>query len=175
MHLFYEEMPGHLRPEALSALLQGHLEEEERFLVAEHLSFCDHCVSLYTNMLPEESLLQAPDTLAGAVALRLPQARRTIPFTHYLRAVASVALAFGLWQAGFFLPQRVPAMTMARTAPIGETQKAAAAKPTALSCEKATRIATAAQNWSSNAEERAQNWSRGLFTLISRSERSLKK
>ncbi len=176
MDLFYEEMPGHLRPEALTALLRDGLAEEERFLVAEHLSFCDHCVAIYTNLLPEEALLDAPDTLAPAVAARLPKARRAIPFSHYLRAVASVALAFGLWQAGFFLPGRVSTVPMtARTAPAVETQKASPENYTPLASDRAVRIVAAAQNWSSNTEERAQNWSRGLFTLISRSERSLKK
>ena len=64
---------GHLRQEALYALVQNQpLEELERLEIAEHLAFCDHCLQRYTQALAESTLLTSRyATAAAAVALAL--------------------------------------------------------------------------------------------------------
>ena len=43
---------GHLKDEALLALIQGReLSELERLEISEHLAYCDRCLQRYTELL----------------------------------------------------------------------------------------------------------------------------
>ena len=56
---------GHLSDEGLQALIDGTLDELQRLEAAEHLSFCDECLTRYTALLTGD-VLEEPEQTAQA-------------------------------------------------------------------------------------------------------------
>ncbi len=122
MELFHEN--GHLSDEGLAALENGSLDELRRLEAAEHLAFCDDCLSHQLAVLDAapDKLLPAPRPgFAQDVARRTQGRGRGIAFRRMAPAVAAVCLVAAMWVAGFFLPagttlQAVPKPNAATTA-----------------------------------------------------------
>lgn len=100
MNLFTKD--GHVTKDALQALMAETLDEENRFDVAEHLSFCDKCLDTYTAMLAEDDLAAPPAEIAPGVMQRIRQRAQRIFYSRTVRVAAAVVLAVGLWAGGAF-------------------------------------------------------------------------
>ena len=94
--LFDQE--GCLTDFALHSLIEDSpLEELERLEIAEHLSFCDRCVSRYAALM-EQAPLQAPPT----VLQRLRRQARRLFFNRYATVAAAACFAILFWNLGVF-------------------------------------------------------------------------
>ena len=124
MELFYDN--GHLSAEGLAALADGSLDELSRLEAAEHLSFCDECLSRQLAMLEavrEDELLSPCDGFARRVAARTLHRGKRVFFSRAAPAVAAVCLVAAMWVAGFFVSAE------SALPGVQESPAAAAAKP----------------------------------------------
>ena len=88
---------GHLRQEALYALVQNQpLEELERLEIAEHLAFCDLCLQRYTDALTKEPLLLPQRSCRDTIWRRIRSRTMRLLTSRYATAAAAVALALTL-------------------------------------------------------------------------------
>lgn len=108
MNDWFEEKSGHLTDFALEQIIHGEPDELQRLEVAEHLSFCDHCLERYTAAMEEAPLMAPGQLFAPSVlrALRKKVARLTA--NRYFMAGMSACIALAFWVVGVFdVPGRV--------------------------------------------------------------------
>lgn len=98
MELFRED--GHLTAEGLSAIVDGTLDELQSLEAAEHLSFCDTCLTKYTLLLQDGTLLQPASPIKEPVMQRLKTRSRRILFSKYGTIAAAACLAVTVWFVG---------------------------------------------------------------------------
>lgn len=98
--LFWED--GHLTDEALTALVEGSLNEDQRLEVGEHLSFCDKCLDRYTALLTGEVLEQPSEDQTLPTLRRVRKKQRRLALHRYASAAAAVVLGSVLWYSGVF-------------------------------------------------------------------------
>lgn len=99
--LFNED--GHLTPDALKATAQQQpLDELSRLEIAEHFSFCDVCLSAYTQLLTDDTLVAPPQLQAEKIMKRITQKTRILFFNRYVRVSVAACLAITLWACGVF-------------------------------------------------------------------------
>lgn len=95
---------GHLTGMGLDAMQNGTLDELGSLEAAEHISFCNACLSRYTNWLeamPERLLSPANDLIPQVQNLMRMRSIR-IMTNRYISVAAAVILAFALWSFGAF-------------------------------------------------------------------------
>lgn len=94
---------GHLNIDALEALCDGgDFSELERLEIAEHLSFCDCCVTSYMEAL-EAALELSPETpLAPGIISRLRKRLTSQLFRRYAAVTAAASFAILFWNIGVF-------------------------------------------------------------------------
>ena len=56
---------GHLTKEALQNLKNENLEELTRLEIAEHLSYCDECLMMYTELLEDDMLMDVKNSVVS--------------------------------------------------------------------------------------------------------------
>lgn len=90
---------GHLKDEALLALIQGReLSELERLEISEHLAYCDRCLQRYTELLTDEALLSPVRSCQTTLWRCIRQWTIRILASRYATAAAAVVLALTiLW------------------------------------------------------------------------------
>lgn len=118
MELFHKN--GHLTDDALDALLRGDvLPELSRLEISEHLSYCDDCLSRYTALLADETLLTPAVSCQKSLWQRIRLRTLRIVTSRYATAAAGIALMVAvLWgSAGFSriaipeLPEALPTLS----------------------------------------------------------------
>ena len=101
---------GHLRQEALYALVQNQpLEELERLEIAEHLAFCDLCLQRYTDALTKEPLLLPQRSCRDTIWRRIRSRTMRLLTSRYATAAAAVALALTLLWSDHPVPKFITA------------------------------------------------------------------
>lgn len=101
---------GHLRQEALYALVQNQpLEELERLEIAEHLAFCDLCLQRYTDALTKEPLLLLQRSCRDTIWRRIRSRTMRLLTSRYATAAAAVALALTLLWSDHPVPKFITA------------------------------------------------------------------
>ena len=103
---------GHLVDAALMALIHSSddaedavvFDELQRLEIAEHLSFCDHCVLRYTELLTDNRLLAPSDLVVPAVMKALEKEERQRYFSKWVSMVMAAGFAIFFWIAGVFSP-----------------------------------------------------------------------
>lgn len=96
--LFY--IDGHLTDFALAALMDGRLDQLHRLEVGEHLSYCDHCLDRYSELLTLDTL-KVPETDPTPVIMqRIRRNKWRASIRRYTAAVAAVAIGSSLWYSG---------------------------------------------------------------------------
>ncbi|SDM53884.1 hypothetical protein [Acetanaerobacterium elongatum] len=99
---FFNE-DGHLTPQALKATAKLEpLDELTRLEISEHLSFCDKCLSDYTLLLTDSTLVSPPQSQVHQIMGRIKHKARTIFFNRYARVAVAACLAITLWGCGAF-------------------------------------------------------------------------
>ena len=102
--IFDEE--GHLTASALQTFFQPWQEEEfsqlQRLEIAEHLSFCDHCVLCCTEILTDDRLLTPSDVVVSTVMTELSKRERKRNLHKYASVVIAAGFALLFWVAGVF-------------------------------------------------------------------------
>ena len=93
---------GHLSDEGLQALIDGTLDEMQRLEAAEHLSFCDECLTRYTALLTGEVLEEPEQDVTLPVMRRLRRRAVKSVWNRYAAAAAAVVITAGLWYSGVF-------------------------------------------------------------------------
>lgn len=93
---------GHLSDEGLQALIDGTLDEMQRLEAAEHLSFCDECLTRYTALLTGDVLEELEQDVTLPVMRRLRRRAVKIAWNRYAAAAAAVVITAGLWYSGVF-------------------------------------------------------------------------
>ena len=93
---------GHLSDEGLEALIAGTLDEMQRLEAAEHLSFCDECLTRYTGLLTGEVLEEPEQDMTLPVMRRLRRRAVKLVWNRYAAAAAAVVITAGLWYSGVF-------------------------------------------------------------------------
>lgn len=94
---------GHLTDYAFKALINDQpLDELSRLEIAEHLSFCDECVSRYSALLTGEALIEPEETVVPTVMERIRTRARLIFFNKYVAVVMAASIAMVLWVTGVF-------------------------------------------------------------------------
>lgn len=93
---------GHLSDEGLNALIAGTLDEMQRLEAAEHLSFCDECLTRYTALLTGEVLEEPEQDVTLPVMRRLRRKAVKTAWNRYAAAAAAVVITAGLWYSGVF-------------------------------------------------------------------------
>ena len=93
---------GHLSDEGLQALIDGTLDELQRLEAAEHLSFCDECLTRYTALLTGDVLEEPEQDVTLPVMRRLRRRAVKIAWNRYAAAAAAVVITAGLWYSGVF-------------------------------------------------------------------------
>ena len=93
---------GHLSDEGLQALIDGALDELQRLEAAEHLSFCDECLTRYTALLTGDVLEEPEQDVTLPVMRRLRRRAVKIAWNRYAAAAAAVVITAGLWYSGVF-------------------------------------------------------------------------
>ncbi|MEG1010460.1 MAG: hypothetical protein RSE54_01270 [Ruthenibacterium sp.] len=93
---------GHLTDEALQATIAEKLDELARLEVAEHLSFCNPCLTRYTAMLTDETLRTPEAPLMPPLLSRIRRRTVGLLFNRYTTYAAAACLALVLWGAGVF-------------------------------------------------------------------------
>lgn len=91
---------GHLTQAGLEALVANELDEMGRLEAAEHLSFCDSCLVVYTELLCDDSLMTPKKELKPGIMRRLRQKAGRVMWSRYGTAVAAAALALVMWGVG---------------------------------------------------------------------------
>ncbi len=98
--LFFEN--GHLSDAGLQALINGTLDELQRLEAAEHLSFCDECLTRYTNLLTDDIQLEPQQNVTLPVMRKLRTKATKQMLNRYTAAVAAVFVTGALWYSGVF-------------------------------------------------------------------------
>ena len=93
---------GHLSDEGLQALIDGTLDEMQRLEAAEHLSFCDECLTRYTALLTGDVLEEPEQDVTLPVMRRLRRRAVKSVWNRYAAAAAAVVITAGLWYSGVF-------------------------------------------------------------------------
>lgn len=94
---------GHLNIETLEALcIGGDFSELERLEIAEHLSFCDCCVTSYTEALDFSPELSPEQPLAPGVIARLRKRFASQLVRKYATVAAAASFAILFWNIGVF-------------------------------------------------------------------------
>ena len=93
---------GHLSDEGLQALIDGTLDELQRLEAAEHLSFCDECLTRYTALLTGDVLEEPEQDVTLPVMRRLRRRAVKSAWNRYAAAAAAVVITAGLWYSGVF-------------------------------------------------------------------------
>lgn len=93
---------GHLSDEGLQALIDGTLDEMQRLEAAEHLSFCDECLTRYTALLTGDVLEEPEQDVTLPVMRRLRRRAVKNVWNRYAAAAAAVVITAGLWYSGVF-------------------------------------------------------------------------
>lgn len=93
---------GHLSDEGLQALIDGTLDELQRLEAAEHLSFCDECLTRYTALLTGDVLEEPEQDVTLPVMRRLRRRAVKSVWNRYAAAAAAVVITAGLWYSGVF-------------------------------------------------------------------------
>lgn len=93
---------GHLSDEGLQALIDGTLDELQRLEAAEHLSFCDECLTRYTALLTGDVLEEPEQDVTLPVMRRLRRRAVKNVWNRYAAAAAAVVITAGLWYSGVF-------------------------------------------------------------------------
>lgn len=93
---------GHLSDEGLQALIDGTLDEMQRLEAAEHLSFCDECLTRYTALLTGDVLEEPEQDVTLPVMRRLRRRAVKSAWNRYAAAAAAVVITAGLWYSGVF-------------------------------------------------------------------------
>lgn len=95
---------SHLTNEALQLLLadDSRLGELERLEISEHLSYCDKCLTRYTDMLTDSSLVSPPEHLKESVWRRIRLRAIKVLTSRWATAAAAIAIVFALWGGGVF-------------------------------------------------------------------------
>ena len=93
---------GHLSDEGLQALIDGTLDEMQRLEAAEHLSFCDECLTRYTALLTGDVLEEPEQDGTLPVSRRLRRRAVKNVCNRYAAAAAAVVITAGLWYSGVF-------------------------------------------------------------------------
>lgn len=93
---------GHLSDEGLQALIDGTLDELQRLEAAEHLSFCDECLTRYTALLSGDVLEEPEQDVTLPVMRRLRRRAVKSAWNRYAAAAAAVVITAGLWYSGVF-------------------------------------------------------------------------
>ena len=93
---------GHLSDEGLQALIDGTLDEMQRLEAAEHLSFCDECLTRYTALLTGDVLEEPEQDVTLPVMRRLRRRAVKNVWNRYAAAAAAVGITAGLWYSGVF-------------------------------------------------------------------------
>lgn len=93
---------GHLSDEGLNALIARTLDEMQRLEAAEHLSFCDECLTRYTALLTGEVLEEPEQDVTLPVMRRLRRKAMKATWNRYAAAAAAVVITAGLWYSGVF-------------------------------------------------------------------------
>lgn len=102
MELF--DKNNHLTDIALQLLLADDLSlsQLDRLEIAEHLSYCDECLTRYTNMLTDNSLVSPPEHLKESVWRRIRLRAIKVLTSRWATAAAAIAIVFALWGGGVF-------------------------------------------------------------------------
>lgn len=95
---------GHLTQGTLEVLSAGQLDDAYGYEAAEHLSYCDGCLSRYTTLLCDGALLDPPVPAAPAVMSRIHKQSRIVFLHQYGYMAVAATLTFLLWTGGFFTP-----------------------------------------------------------------------
>lgn len=98
MELFHND--GHLTDEGIRAIIENTLDEMQSLEAAEHLSFCDACLSRYTLALTDDILLTPSVPLKEPVLRRLRKKAVHVLFSRYGTVAAAACLAMALWFGG---------------------------------------------------------------------------
>ena len=93
---------GHLSDEGLQALIDGTLDALQRLEAAEHLSFCDECLTRYTALLTGDVLEEPEQDVTLPVMRRLRRRAVKSAWNRYAAAAAAVVITAGLWYSGVF-------------------------------------------------------------------------
>ena len=93
---------GHLSDKGLQALIDGTLDELQRLEAAEHLSFCDECLTRYTALLTGDVLEEPEQDVTLPVMRRLRRRAVKSAWNRYAAAAAAVVITAGLWYSGVF-------------------------------------------------------------------------
>ena len=91
---------GHLSDEGLQALIDGTLDEMQRLEAAEHLSFCDECLTRYTALLTGDVLEEPEQDVTLPVMRRLRRRAVKNVWNRYAAAAAAGVITAGLWYSG---------------------------------------------------------------------------
>ncbi len=102
---------GHLTAQTLIAFIRSadaedavEFDELQRLEIAEHLSFCDHCILRYTELMSDERLLAPSDLTAAAVIRDLEKEARQSYLSKWLSMAMAAGFAILFWVAGVFSP-----------------------------------------------------------------------
>ena len=95
---------GHLTDEALSAVIEGRLTQDERLEVSEHLAVCDHCLLRYTNLLTDDLLLPPPAPQTPSIIARVRSRARRLFINQYSLVALAASLALFFFLSGVFTP-----------------------------------------------------------------------
>lgn len=95
---------GHLTDAAIQAVISqsGSLGELERLEIAEHLSYCDECLSRYTDMLTDGVLSSPPAPVSESVWRRIRLRAARLMSNRIATAAAAIVIVFALWGSGAF-------------------------------------------------------------------------
>lgn len=94
---------GHLTDEGLSRLVNGEeLDELSRLEIAEHLSFCDECVSRYSQLLLPEEYAAPPVPLYGSIMKKIRERARRIFLSRAATVSTAACLTLVFWWGGIF-------------------------------------------------------------------------
>lgn len=100
------DIQGHLTDTALDALIDETADELQRLEIAEHLSFCDHCLERYTSRLTGEALV-VPACKASSISVTVRKksgAEHEWSFSTDMATMAVAAcFALILWVSGAFV------------------------------------------------------------------------
>lgn len=97
---------GHLTDAALDTLIDETADELQRLEIAEHLSFCDHCLERYTNRLTGEALVVPPAQpvpISETVLQKIRRRTRVVFFNRYATMAVAACFAMILWVSGAFV------------------------------------------------------------------------
>ena len=123
MELFNNE--GHLTPQGLKALMDETLDEMGRLEAAEHLAFCDACLTQYTSLLTDDVLRAPEKPLAKGILRRIRKKPGRIPFARYGTVAAAAVLTVVMWGVGnFALQDAKPSHSLLNNTPAAANQDA---------------------------------------------------